>query len=135
MSQYPQMGTEQECLEFSVGTDAEIDVWWYHGTTQAVADQFLRGKCALDPKRKFSLTTDPNGASQNALADAVIRARVKANRPSPDWYSTEDNDGNKLVGTDHMGKSHLWLHIRDATRIMVDKDYCGKICKPGTLDR
>ena len=108
MPKFPVVGSEQECFEFSSSTDNETGGWWYSRNHSSRCEAISGQEACSRSCEAAIVHDDQNGASQNALADAVIRARIKANRPL-DWDLTEDSDANGLVGA-----GHRWLHIRDA---------------------
>ena len=108
------IGTENECQDFSYGTDKGTEDWWYHGCSERDALEILSGEQVWKGSDERCFTRDPHGADQQH-GTAVIRAMLHLNKP-PDRYFIEDSG---------ITAGFPWIKMYDASAIMFDREYLG----------
>lgn len=113
------LGTEQECIEFSEGTDPETEGWWYHSGTESECRALSTGEARVRTKGKhdFWFSRCEVGANHKAEHTHVIRATVNVSEDFRDEWRMEDPENNGLAA------GYRWLCVSDPRRFMIERDW------------
>jgi hypothetical protein len=115
--QESRIGTEEECAQFSRGTDPGTKGWWYHGTREREARSLTDGTKRFEGIGEVCFTRNPQGASQHH-GKFVIRAMLHVDRNSGDHYYEQDASVGITGGFDE-------IKVYGASCIMVERCYLG----------